>query len=376
MCYRRSEMRRQAATLLQICGAAALCLAACGETQEPAAFDSPSTTGTKSDASGSSSNNSSSGDDDGDASSSASEAGGNGADSSTSASDSGAVVDSGVPRTDCSKADACKNDPDSCGACCAADATCGGTMCRKSGVCCTPPATVPGQQYGGLAYANWDYGTPRLSSLATTICFVAPPSNSLGTFYQLYDFEIDGIGNYHGLQASKAGGTTLIFSRFGTVDKTNIRVGPGATDYAGTNEGPYVSLRMNYPFGVGCYVVRVARMEASGEADWFNMYIAPQGGAETYVGGIKFPRKTAGVAATYQNGGGSWIEYYSPTNSAYLNPYAHITLSQKANGGTSAIHVNSAYAKFTNADVYYAKGLVHMETGEKTPRCHAAGVLF
>jgi len=364
-------MARKAAYLLQFAGCVAFYLGACGGNQEsPAGIDNaPSGVGNND----ASSNSATPGSDS--AATPIEDSGGEEADAESIA-DGGIVADTGVPRADCSKADACKTDPNSCGACCTADATCGAPKCRKSGVCCTPPSAVAGQQYGGMTYVNWDFGTPRLSSLATTICFVAPPSDSLGTYYQLYDFEIDGTGNYHGLQSSKSGGTTLIFSRFGTVDKTNVRVGPGATDYAGTNEGPYISLRMKYAFDVGCYVVRVARMEASGEADWFNMYVAPQGGTETYVGGLRFPRKTAGVPATYQNGGGSWLEYYSPTNSAYANPYAHITLHPKANGSLVPVHATSAYSKFTNSDIYFANGAAHMETGAMTPRCHAAGALF
>ncbi len=229
-----------------------------------------------------------------------------------------------------------------------------------------------------MTYVNWDFGIPKLTSVKHTMCFLSPPSTTSGMYYQTYDFAIDGTGTYHGMQAAKGIGQQVIFSRFGTVDLSNVRLGTGAAQYPGTNEGPYVRILMKYPFGIGCYTVRVSRAEASGEADWFDMYVGPEGGTETFVGGIKFPRATAGVGATILNGGGSWVEDYSTESSIFNIPYTHITLKASAEANTKAIHANSNYSALPNSDIYYeaAKQLVHMELGYRTPRCTPAGQLF
>ena len=246
---------------------------------------------------------------------------------------------------------------------------------------CAQPAEAPGPKYGGMSYVNTTYDTTAVFSVEHHLCFVNDPGNAQGLYFQTYDFAVDGEGTYHGLQVDSLG-RRAIFSRFGTTDLGNVRLGPGANQFAGTNEGPYVRILSPYAWTAGCYTVRVSRAEAQGERDWFDMYVSRDGDASpTYIGGIRFDRQTPGVPARLANGGGTWIEAYSAVPSVFDIPYAHITVTSTANlGAAAALHAVGIYNSDgrDNCDTSYdpASKLIHMTVGAHTPRCHAAGPLF
>jgi hypothetical protein len=305
---------------------------------------------------------------------------GGGGDASTDASADATPATCG--NAVCDAFESCKNCKSECCPDCAPDPSgaCAAPKCLVGKACCTPPTPPAGQQFGGMTYTNWTFGG-RLSSVETRFCVHQDPGANASMYYQFYDFKIDDTGNYHGIQATSdpAHPRMLIFSRFGTTDLTNVRVEPGSFTYAGTNEGPYVSLRRDFPWAEGCYRFRVARAEADGERDWFDFYAAVEGQKEIKVGGVRFDRKVAGTPATYEDGGGSWVEAYDAATKTQADiPSSRVSWWLTANGGTAPTTAKTTYSKLTNSDVAYdaATKLVHHTTGGMTPRCHPAGPLF
>lgn len=280
-----------------------------------------------------------------------------------------------------SDAETCGTCPADCGLCCVADATCTVTGmpagCKIGGACCVPPpATFTGQQFGGMAYANWTFGVSGIASITHRVCFNNDPGRAAGMYYQLYDFPIDGAGQYFGLQTD-ASGSRAIFSRFGTMELANVRVGPGATSLASDAEGPFVSVRADLPLGIGCFDVTVERAEASGSADWFDMRVKRACDAtEVYVGGILFPRLAAATPATFEDGGGSWLEVYSMEESVFGIPFVDFDVTPKANGSSLPMEIVSSYAERPNSDVELTLfGTARFRAGLRTARCHPAGTV-
>lgn len=263
--------------------------------------------------------------------------------------------------------------------CCVPSPSCGGDQCARGGQCCQIPAEYPGQKYGGATYTNWDFGVASVHALQLELCFLQPETRTRGIYYQLYDYPIDGTGMYFGLQTSPTRRNT-IFSRFGTTDLTNVREAEGGDHEAGTYEGPFVSVRRRYEWGVGCHVVRLERAEASGEADWFDLSVTDVAtGTRTYVGGLRFPRAVPGKPASIANGGGSWVEHFTPeAESVFQLPYTHVTFGNVlADNALRPVHARSGYSERPNSNVFVdVWGRVHHESGRTTPRCNPPGQLF
>lgn len=235
-----------------------------------------------------------------------------------------------------------------------------------------------------MTYTNWTFPVQRLDAVTVRTCFENDPGDATGIYFQTYDGSIDGGGAYFGLQVGTLAGRLAIFSRFGTVDPGDIRVAPDGLSEIGTYEGPFVSVRHVYAFGVGCHDVRVRRADADGAQDWFEMHVSPADSAQwTYVGAIRFPRANAAVPAAHTSGGGSWTEFFTPTDNALTFPYVHVSFAATANAGIAPTHAVSNYnnndgSPIPNANVWYDPGdkRVHHEFGGLTPQCHPAGQLF
>jgi hypothetical protein len=202
---------------------------------------------------------------------------------------------------------------------------------------------------GGMTYANWRFGHKRLDEVASSFHLDNDPGPASHLYLQLYDAPIDGAAMYHGVQTTNL----AIFSRFGTVDLDDVRVGRGAYKVAGTDEGPYVSLRMPFMLGVGAFRATVRRTEGDHAGDWFEYRIARQHDPApgTLVGAIRFPRRRRHTPAAMADGGGTWTECWD-NNGAVLHPVPLWALRldpPMANGSWRAQGVTLRYSRMPNA---------------------------
>ncbi len=181
----------------------------------------------------------------------------------------------------------------------------------------------PSPPEGGMTYANWRFGVDAISEVSSTFHFDNDPGPESDLYFQSYDASIDGTGTYHGVQTIGL----AIMSRFGTTDLSQVRPAEGAYSVAGTDEGPFVSLRMRYPIGAGSYSTRLVRAEADveGSADWYEFSVTRHGpagteaGVTTLIGAIRFGRRRRDRPASLADGGGSWTEFWD-NNGPALHP--------------------------------------------------------
>jgi hypothetical protein len=167
-----------------------------------------------------------------------------------------------------------------------------------------------------MTYANWRFEIPDISELVCTFHFDNDPGPRSDLYFQSYDASIDGTGTYHGVQTIGM----AIMSRFGTIDRDEVRPAEGSYSVAGTDEGPYVSLRRDYPLGAGSFSTRLRRTPpeagADERGDWFEYSVTrlgahpPESATTTVIGAIRFPRRTRSVPASFADGGGSWTEFW------------------------------------------------------------------
>jgi hypothetical protein len=172
-----------------------------------------------------------------------------------------------------------------------------------------------------MTYANWRFGIDGIAAVRCTFHFDNDPGPRSDLYFQSYDASIDGTGTYHGVQTIGL----AIMSRFGTTDRREVRPAEGAYSVAGTDEGPFVSLRMNYPIGAGSYATELRRTEPdpAGGGDWFEFSVTRDPTAPTRVttviGEIRFPRRVPDRPAALGDGGGSWTEFWD-NNGPVLYP--------------------------------------------------------
>src|SRR5579883_3049922 len=208
--------------------------------------------------------------------------------------------------------------------------------------CIAPASSLPAAN-GGMSYVNWTFNR-RFSSYKIAVTIGNNVTTPYGYYVQGYDGWIDNHGQYFGIQAENL----AIFSEFGTNDPGSIRLGPNAISVISTETGsPFISIRLkNFPFKAGTYTLQVRRADFDGTGDWFNYYVATPGqtGDGAYIGALRFLRQTAGVPASYQDGGGSWIEYYGPP----INPIQ----IQKLNVAFNYPLTDGAYSPVTGRVTY------------------------
>jgi hypothetical protein len=162
-----------------------------------------------------------------------------------------------------------------------------------------------------MTYANWRFGIPAISEISCRFHFDNDPGPKSDLYFQSYDAPIDGVGTYHGVQTIGL----VIMSRFGMTDLAEVRPAQGAYSVAGTDEGPFVSLRMNYPIGKGTFSTRLRRTNPDDQrtGDWFEYSVTRHSNDEsetTVIGEMRFPRRSHANPATFADGGGSWTEFW------------------------------------------------------------------
>jgi hypothetical protein len=225
---------------------------------------------------------------------------------------------------------------------------------------------------GGMTYANWRFGISPITEVRCTFHLDNDPGRSSDLYLQLYDAPVDGTGTYHGVQTIDL----AIFSRFGTVDVGEVRPAPGAWAVAGTDEGPFVSLRMEYRLGAGSFATVLRRAEQDGDGDWFEFLVERLGHGRppdsTLVGAIRFPRRNPLVPAALADGGGSWTEFW-PNNGPVLLPVPLWTVRLDppvANGTTPAEGVTLRCSRMPNGVIAWdaSRGQVVTTIGGDTLR--------
>lgn len=234
----------------------------------------------------------------------------------------------------------------------------------------------PDPPQGGMTYANWSFGLEGLFQIETSFHLDNDPGPTSDLYLQLYDAPIDGTATYHGVQTTNL----VIFSRFGTTDLNEVRPAPGARAVAGTDEGPFVSLRLPFPLGAGSFRTRLRRAERgrgdgdeeNQDGDWFELSIERTDGGPTdrtstsgtggggtraddapsvgEVGAIRFPRANRRVPATMADGGGTWTEFWDNNGPVlYPVPLWQIRVDPPlANGTTRARGVTLRYSQMPN----------------------------
>jgi hypothetical protein len=198
-----------------------------------------------------------------------------------------------------------------------------------------------------MTYANWRFGVAPISEVRCTFHVDNDPGPKSDLYLQLYDAAIDGTGTYHGVQTIDL----AIFSRFGTVDVREVRPAPGAYAVAGTDEGPFVSLRIPYRLGTGSFGSVLRRAEQEGDGDWFEWSLQRMDGGTTAVGAVRFPRRQRHVPASFADGGGTWTEFWD-NNGPVLRPVPLWTVRfdpPVANGTTPAEGVTLRYSRMPNS---------------------------
>jgi hypothetical protein len=256
----------------------------------------------------------------------------------------------------------------------------------------------PSPPSGAMQYLNYDISTTDINKVEAEFMIISDVSGAEETYFQFYECDIDSSHQYFGVQtdATFGGGQVyeqlLIFSKFlnRPGDPLEYRVFGDATGLIGTNEGDYVSVRLVTTLTSGqWYTVDVRRAEYEAltidsvtyDGDWFDYYIDG-----TRVAGIWFERSSPSVAASFDNVGASWTEYWANNNNTtlYTVPEQEFRLRPlKFNDtlpyGDSTI--TSAYSPMPNTNTYYQQGdapyegYIVLKFGEDTPRCHDAGVL-
>jgi hypothetical protein len=244
---------------------------------------------------------------------------------------------------------------------------------------CVTPVNYPPPPVGGMTYTNWHFDTSQnISSLQFTINIFNNPGDTSDEYLQLYDANIDNVGQYFGIQTTG----TIIFSQWNTSNLSDIELGPGATEVNSTESGSqFISLR--YAAGglpVGQYTVNMTRTNYDGTGDWFAYYLTLPAQAQRYIGSIRFPRANPSVPASFKDGGGSWTEFWDNNGNTTLYPVPlwHVNLEVRANSNLVPNSAISSYSTMPNSDIYAESpgGYVDFVIGGSTPRCHAAGYLW
>jgi len=237
------------------------------------------------------------------------------------------------------------------------------------------------------------FGANPVSTMSFSLMIHDDPGSAVGFYVSPINSRIDGAQFYLGLQTDMGSpetgslGKGILFSRFGTQDLSMVRTGPTSFSVELPDEGTFVSVRSPYAWTPGEYLFTLERKEAVGESDWFDLDVkCVATGQATYLGGIRFPRKTPGTPATITATTISFLEVYHGVDldratSRYSDvPSWHVSLTMSADGtpATSATseYPDYPYAEYPNVDSYYADGRVHLIGGARTPKCHPAGKLF
>ncbi len=210
-------------------------------------------------------------------------------------------------------------------------------------------------------YVHWDFPAP-LDVLEFDLTVHTDPGTSVGEYLAPFSGYIDGSQFYFGLQTDiqhpetmEGVGKGLIFSTWWSFDEADIRVAADGFHQLGTHEGKFVGVRRTFDWGVGDYRVCLSRANVDvvdgRELDWFDLTIAPiaplsvsdptvlsalgrpgEIGEGTWIGAMRFPRRTPGVPARIEPRAPLFLEVYSGADTwAEVEPW-RVDLMAYGNG--------------------------------------------
>jgi hypothetical protein len=224
-----------------------------------------------------------------------------------------------------------------------------------------------------MTYVNYTFNQTDIYQISNEIDVINSPATNSDFYIQLYDADIGAGSQYFGIQTTGM----VIWSRWNTGDLSNVRPAAGTSTVSSTELGAqFVSLRRQYPsLPSGHYKTRIVRAEYDGTGDWFQYYVTFPGQTEQHIGDIRFPRKSANIPASFNDGGGQWNEFWD-NNGPNLVPVPQLRINVKAtaNNGITAVHARGYYSAMPNSDMYVldAPGsYVRHEIGATTGRCHS-----
>lgn len=237
---------------------------------------------------------------------------------------------------------------------------------------CPYRAPVLADKWGGMTYVNYTFGQSDIYQITSEVDVLNSPTTKSSFYIQMYDAPIGASDQYYGIQTTGL----VLWSRWNTGDTSNLRPASGTTTLSSTELGAsFISLRRKHSsLPAGHYKTRITRAEFDGVGDWFKYYVTFPDKAEEYVGDIRFPRKVAGVPASFKDDGGQWNEYFAISDTTIFSvPQLRLNVKTTANNGLMATHVKGHYSPMPNSDLYVldrAKGYVRHEIGATTGRCH------
>jgi hypothetical protein len=234
---------------------------------------------------------------------------------------------------------------------------------------------------GGVAWIDWNTGQKYFDTLRVDFTIHNDIGPAAGLFLQFYEANIAGRHFYFGLQSDIETGRRkgLLFSRWCTQDKRNLRPSDGSWIHTGREGHDYISLRRFFDWGSGEYTADLIACEYDELGRWFSYSVSDRSsGSVTEVGSIRFPGKPGGNVRI-EGRGGTWVEVFSRVKSAAEIPLWHVSIDslqvddQVARGAECHFDEN-----IPNANIEYdaAEGRIHIWVGGDVMRQRDRYTLF
>lgn len=247
-------------------------------------------------------------------------------------------------------------------------------------------------EIGGIHYAFWEFIKPTFSKISHQFTIYDEPRNQDGTlngdglYYQFYQGMInDDIGFYYGIQTSVynpnkgISNKGIIFSRWGTRDIKNYKIAPDGFGESAGYEGDFISVRINYDWGVGTYNIELKNESTDSIGDWYGLYITKlSSGESTYVGSVRFEKglKSQGI----KTGGITWTELYFKKDPQTPLPNWHVSIDKVLadNIEPKSVFIDYSSNKFVGfTNIFTSNNRdVHFLMGPKVKRVNSRGNLW
>lgn len=241
-----------------------------------------------------------------------------------------------------------------------------------------------------MACGSWHFPVPILQDLRFEVQFLSGHGRTPGRYYQLYQGQLGGVGIYLGFQSDivrpdvGGQGKGLIFSRWGSRDRTDAAASDAGWVESAGHEGDFVGVRSLFEWGLGRYTCWLQPTRQEANATWYEFRVRRHDDVtEATAGALRFSNIN-GHRPLIHSGGSTWTEVYSPAEPIDHVPMSHLNVWLYANGNTMApTRCDVTYnPKFPWADAYCTKnGMLSLRSGngvsqQYPPRQYPIHVLF